>query len=99
MACDCGSPKLSCVGNGARVRFPPVLFYFRKKQMVKKAVKKVAKKVAKLKVKKKAETFTVSLFTERGAISHKKIYESAGYKFVKSEITPNKVFLTFEVKE
>lgn len=43
--------------------------------------------------------FTVSVFTERGAISHKKIYESAGYKFVGSKVTPDKVFLTFEDKE
>jgi hypothetical protein len=49
--------------------------------------------------KSKAETFTVSVFTERGAISHKKIYERAGYKFVKSKVTPDKVFLTFEDKE
>lgn len=65
--------------------------------MVKKPTKKVpAKKVAK--TKKKVETFTVSVFTERGAISHKKIYEKAGYNFVKSEVTPDKVFLTFEDK-
>lgn len=64
--------------------------------MAKKAVKKVAKKAA---PKKKTETFTVSVFTERGAISHKKIYEKAGYKFVGSKVTPDKVFLTFEDKE
>ena len=49
--------------------------------MGKKPVKKIVKKAVKTK---KKETFTVSLFTERGAISHKKIYESAGYKLVKS---------------
>jgi hypothetical protein len=51
--------------------------------------------------KKKAskETFTVTTFTERGARSLKRIYEGAGYKFVKSEITPDQVFLTFENKE
>lgn len=48
------------------------------------------------KSKAKRETFTVSVFTERGAQSHKKIYEKAGYKFVKSKVTPDKVFLTFE---
>jgi hypothetical protein len=58
--------------------------------------KKVTKKTT---PKKKAETFTVSVFTERGAISHKKIYESAGYKFVGSKVTPDKVFLTFKDKE
>lgn len=68
--------------------------------MVKKVTpKKVAKKATKVTSKKKAETFTVSVFTERGAISHKKIYEKAGYKFVKSNVTPDKVFLTFEDKE
>jgi hypothetical protein len=51
------------------------------------------------KKKPKKEQFTVSVFTERGAISHKKIYEKAGYKFIKSEVTPDKVFLTFEDKE
>ena len=55
------------------------------------------KKDAKPKAKK--ETFTVSVFTERGAISHKKIYERAGYKFLKSRSTPDKIFLTFEYKE
>lgn len=48
------------------------------------------------KKKPKKEQFTVSVFTERGAISHRKIYERAGYKFIKSEVTPDKVFLTFE---
>ena len=47
----------------------------------------------------KKEQFTVSVFTERGAISHKKIYEKAGYKFIKSKVTPDKVYLTFEDKE
>lgn len=58
------------------------------------------KPVAKIKSspKKKTETFTVSVFTERGAISHKKIYEKAGYKFVKADVTPDKVYLTFEDK-
>lgn len=49
--------------------------------------------------KSKREQFTVSVYTERGAASHKKIYERAGYKFVKSKITPDRVFLTFEDKE
>lgn len=47
------------------------------------------KKVAK-------STFTVTTFTERGAITLKKTYERAGYKFVKSKVTPDQVFLTFE---
>ncbi len=47
----------------------------------------------------KKEKFTVTTFTERGALSLKKIYERAGYKFIKSEVTPDKVFLTFEDKE
>lgn len=51
------------------------------------------------KKKTKKEQFTVSVFTERGAISHKKIYEKAGYKFIKSKVTPDKVYLTFEDKE
>ena len=42
------------------------------------------------------KTFTVTTFTERGAIALKKTYERAGYKFVKSKVTPDKVFLTFE---
>jgi hypothetical protein len=46
-----------------------------------------------------AKRFTVSVFTERGALSHKKIYEKAGYKFVSSKVTPDKVFLTFQDKE
>jgi len=49
-----------------------------------------------LKKKTKKETFTVTTFTERGAIALKKTYERAGYKFVKSKVTPEKVFLTFE---
>jgi hypothetical protein len=64
--------------------------------MKKPAAKKIVKKETK---KKSKEQFTVSVFTERGAISHKKIYESAGYKFIKSKVTPDKVFLTFEDKE
>jgi hypothetical protein len=51
----------------------------------------------KVKMKKiKKEQFTVTTFTERGAIALKKTYERAGYKFVKSKVTPDKVFLTFE---
>jgi len=42
------------------------------------------------------KTFTVTTFTERGAIALKKTYERGGYRFVKSETTPDKVFLTFE---
>jgi hypothetical protein len=69
--------------------------------MPKKPVKKVAEKAVKktaVKAEKKIakSQFTVTVFTERGARSHKKIYENAGYKFVKSEVTPNQVFLTFE---
>lgn len=40
-------------------------------------------------------TFTISTFTERGASTVKKTYERAGYRFVKSEVTPDQVFLTF----
>ncbi len=58
--------------------------------------KKAATKTIKEDSKKKIKTFTISTFTERGARSLKKVYEGAGFKFVKSEITPNKVFLTFE---
>lgn len=47
---------------------------------------------------KKAAKFTVTTFTERGARALKKTYERAGYKFVKSKITPDKVHLTFEEK-
>ena len=54
--------------------------------------KRAKKKIAK-------STFTVTTFTERGAITLKKTYERAGYKFVKSNVTPDKVFLTFEDKE
>jgi len=62
--------------------------------MVKTSTKKVpAKKVVKTK---KKETFTITTFTEHGARSLKRIYENAGYKFVKSEVTPDKVYLTFE---
>ena len=64
--------------------------------MAKKAVKKVEEKLKKKVAKKQ---FTVTVFTERGAGSHKKIYERAGYKFVKSKVTPDQVFLTFEDKE
>ena len=63
--------------------------------MAKKAVKKVEEKLKKKVAKKQ---FTVTVFTERGARSHKKIYERAGYKFVKSKVTPDQVFLTFEDK-
>lgn len=42
------------------------------------------------------EQFTVTTFTERGASVLKKTYERAGYKFIKSKITPDRVFLTFE---
>lgn len=61
----------------------------------------MAKKVIKKEPKKRLtkSQFTVTLFTERGARSHKAIYERAGYKFVKSKITPDQVFLTFENKE
>jgi len=44
-------------------------------------------------------TFTVTTFTERGAITLKKTYERAGYKFVKSKVTPDQVFLTFKDNE
>lgn len=47
----------------------------------------------------KRETFTITTFTERSAISLKKTYEKFGYKFVKSKVTPDRVFLTFEDKE
>lgn len=62
------------------------------KKLVKKEEKKPKKKVAK-------STFTVTTFTERGAIALKKTYERAGYKFVSSKVTPDQVFLTFEDKE
>jgi hypothetical protein len=42
--------------------------------------------------------FTVTTFTERGARSLKGVYERAGYKFIKSKVTPDRVFLTFEDK-
>ena len=64
-----------------------------KKVVAKKApVKKAASK------KPKKETFTVSVFTKRGAMSHIKIYEKAGYKLVGTEITEHQVFMTFEDK-
>ena len=68
-----------------------------KKATTKKAATKAAKKTAK--PKKVREQFTVTTFTERGAVALKKTYERAGYKFVKSKITPDQVFLTFEDKE
>lgn len=43
-----------------------------------------------------SKKFTVTTFTERGAVAVRKTYERAGYRFVKSEITPDQVFLTFE---
>jgi len=43
-----------------------------------------------------SKRFTVSVFTERGAISHRKIYEKAGYKFIKAESKLDKIWLTFE---
>ena len=58
--------------------------------MAKKAIKKESKKQL-LK-----DQFTVTTFTERGAIALKKAYERAGYKFIKSKVTPDQVFLTFE---
>jgi hypothetical protein len=48
---------------------------------------------------KKKEKFTVTTFTERGAVTLRKTYEKVGYKLVKSEVTPNRVFLTFEDNE
>lgn len=64
----------------------------RAKELAKREKEEPKKKVAKGK-------FTVSVFTERGARSLKKIYEGAGYKFVSSKVTPDKVFLTFQDKE
>lgn len=61
--------------------------------------KKNIKNENKIKKKVEIETFTVTTFTERGARSLKRIYENAGYKFIKSEVTPDRVFLTFENKE
>lgn len=54
--------------------------------------------MAKKTIKKAKEEFTVTTYTERGARALKKTYERAGYVFVKSKITPDKVFLTFEDK-
>lgn len=54
--------------------------------------------MAKKSTKKTKETFTVTTYTERGARALKKTYEKFGYVFVKSKITPDKVFLTFEDK-
>lgn len=51
----------------------------------------MAKKAAK-------SQFTVTTFTERGARALKKTYERAGYTFVKSKVTPDKVHLTFKDK-
>ena len=42
------------------------------------------------------EQFTVTTFTERGAVALRKAYEKVGYKLIKSEVTPDQVFLTFE---
>ena len=42
------------------------------------------------------KTFTVTTFTERGAVVLRKTYERAGYKLIKSKVTPDQVFLTFE---
>jgi hypothetical protein len=59
------------------------------------------KKPIKKTIKKKAirENFTVTTFTERGAVALRKAYEKVGYKLIKSEVTPDQVFLTFEDKE
>lgn len=65
--------------------------------MPKKPIKKVAKKAAPKKTTK--EKFTVTTFTERGAVALRKTYEKVGFKLIKSEVTPDKVFLTFEDKE
>ena len=60
----------------------------------------MAKKVVKKEPKKRMtkSTFTVTTFTERGAKALRKAYENVGYKMVKSKITPDRVFLTFEDK-
>lgn len=55
-------------------------------------------KAAKKKAAKK-EKFTVTVFTKRGAMSHIKIYEKAGYKLLDTRITDDQVFLTFEDKD
>ncbi len=68
-----------------------------KKPITGKRLEILKEKAAKKKTKK--ETFTVTTFTERGAIALRKSYEKVGYKLVKSEVTPDKVFLTFEDKE
>jgi uncharacterized protein (AIM24 family) len=58
----------------------------------------MAKKTIKKKLKKQLtkEQFTVTTFTERGAVALRKAYEKVGYKLIKSEVTPDQVFLTFE---
>ena len=61
------------------------------KKVIKKTEEKPKKKVAK-------SQFTVTTFTERGAKALRKAYENVGYKMVKSKITPDRVFLTFEDK-
>ncbi len=58
--------------------------------MAKKEIKKEQKKQL------TKEQFTVTTFTERGAVALRKAYEKVGYKLIKSEVTPDKVFLTFE---
>lgn len=67
----------------------------RKRTIRKKPMKKIASKLNNAKPVKK-EKFTITTFTERGAKSLKGIYEKAGYKFIKSKVTPDRVFLTFE---
>lgn len=58
--------------------------------MAKKTIKKEQKKQL------TKEQFTVTTFTERGAVALRKAYEKVGYKLIKSEVTPDKVYLTFE---
>ncbi len=58
--------------------------------MAKKEIKKEQKKQL------TKEQFTVTTFTERGAVALRKAYEKVGYKLIKSEVTPDQVFLTFE---
>lgn len=65
-----------------------------KKPITGKRLELLKEKAVKKKTKK--ETFTVTTFTERGAIALRKSYEKVGYKLVKSEVTPDQVFLTFE---
>jgi len=55
--------------------------------------KKVAAKIKSTKKKAVKETFEIGSFTERGALSLRKIYERAGYKFISHRIDKNELIM------